>query len=87
MQAIAPIDPLQLIIDELRAMLPEMSCMADALEDMDNIGYFRVVDRKECVDAANKEAHEHGSILAYKGEVTVIMPKLISGWTEYGRAV
>jgi hypothetical protein len=76
------IDPLQFIIDELRAMLPEMSCMADALDHHDNIGYFRVCQKQERVSDLLSEASAHGSILAFKGDVTCIMPELIDGWTK-----
>lgn len=78
----ATIDQLQFIIDELRAMLPEMSCMADALEHHDNIGYFRVCQKQERVSDLLSEASAHGSILAFKGDVTCIMPELIDGWTK-----
>lgn len=78
----AAIDPLQFIIDELRAMLPEMSCMADALEHHDNIGYFRVCQKQERVADLLSEAAAHGSILAVKGGATCIMPELIDGWTK-----
>ena len=80
MQAIAP-NPLELIITELRAMLPEMSCMADSLEHYDNIGYFRVCNEKENVANLLVEAKEHGSVLAFKGNVACIMPKLAEGWS------
>jgi hypothetical protein len=81
MQAIAQIDPLQIIIDNLRAMLPEMSCMADSLEHYDNIGYFRVCQPNERVADLLAEAKEHCSVLAFKGDATVIMPTLAEGWS------
>ena len=80
MQAIAP-NPLEIIIQHLRAMLPEMSCMADSLEHYDNIGYFRVCNEKENVADLLAEAKEHGSVLAFKGEVTCVMPTLAEGWS------
>jgi hypothetical protein len=80
MKAIAP-NPLQIIIDNFRAMLPEMSCMADSLEHYDNIGYFRVCDDKENVADILAEAKEHGSVLAFKGQIACIMPALAEGWT------
>jgi len=80
MQAIAQIDPLQFIIDNLRAMLPEMSCMADSLEHYENMGYFRVCQPNERVADLLEEAKAHGSVLAFKGDVAVIMPTLADGW-------
>lgn len=69
-----------------RQLCQECSSAKEVAASTSEIGYFRVVSRSECVKAAADEARNNGSILAFKGEVTCIMPKLIPGWTEYGSA-
>lgn len=72
------------LIDQINGDLNELK---NTRLNVDAVGYFRVVSRGECAKAAADEARNNGSILAFKGEVTCIMPKLIPGWTEYGSAL
>lgn len=51
------------------------------------VGYFRVCQRNEHVANLIAEASEHGSVLAFKGAVTCIMPTLLDGWTRHGGIV
>lgn len=53
----------------------------------ENIGYFRQCQRNERLADLIAEANEHGSVLAFKGEVTCIMPSLVKGWTRHGGMV
>lgn len=50
------------------------------------VAYFRPCQPTELLADVMKEAEEHGCILAFKGHVTCIMPRLVEGWTEHGRA-
>lgn len=77
------LNKMQYMISEITADLAEFN--ANPL-NIDTVGYFRVVSRSECLKAAADEARDNGSILAFNGEVTCIMPKLIPGWTKYGSA-
>lgn len=78
--------PLERIIGELRGMHPEMKRLADAMEHRDNIGYFRPIQPDESMADVMAEAEAHGSIVASKGEVVCIVPKLPEGWTQiFGR--
>jgi hypothetical protein len=43
--------------------------------------YPRVCHYWEQVADLLAEAKDHGCVLAFKGEATVIMPKLIEGWS------
>ena len=45
-------------------------------------GYTRHLKESELLADAIKEAQEHGSIVAKKGEVFCITPTLIDGWTK-----
>jgi len=64
-------------------MQPDMRAMYESLARYEpNVGYFRPCQLGECAKDALTEAAEHGSILALKGSVFCIMPKLVNGWTQ-----
>jgi len=44
--------------------------------------YYRICSENECQKALMLEAQQHGSIVAYKGDVTAIMPELLNGWEQ-----
>ena len=67
------------MIQEINKDMAELNNKPMAVE------YFRVCQRGECVKAVMEEAEQHGSIVCFKGEGTVIMPRLALGWTQYGR--
>ena len=66
------------MIQEINKDMAELNNKPMAVE------YFRVCQRGECVKAVMEEAAQHGGIVCFKGEVTVIMPRLMPGWTQYG---
>jgi len=66
------------MIGEINKKLAELNNKPMAVD------YFRVCQRNECVKSVLEEAVQHGSIVCFKGEVTVIMPRLMPGWTQYG---
>lgn len=73
-------------IEKVRYMLQKITADLKELNDlpMHCDGYMRICSRSEKLSDVLKEAKAHGSILAYKGEVTAILPSLPEGWTEYG---
>lgn len=87
-------DPMQMIIDNLRAMQPEIQAMADSLKHYDDERRevyphgWRGCSKNERVADLLAEARRHGCILAFKGEgesrVTAIVPFLVDGWIAHG---
>lgn len=47
-----------------------------------NDEYHRVCQPSERVADLLREAQQHGGIVAMKGEIICIMPRLIAGWTQ-----
>lgn len=71
--------PLSRQIEALRAMQPDMRAMSDSLSHYDE--YPRVCYPQERVADLLAEAKAHNCVLAFRGQVTCIMPKLIDGWS------
>lgn len=78
--------PLERIISELKEMHPEMVRLAGAIEHRGAVGYFRPIQPEESMADVMAEADAHGSVVAMKGEVVYIMPKMVEGWMQiFGR--
>lgn len=46
--------------------------------------YVRPCNPKERLRDVLQEARSHGCILAFRGNTTCILPRLIPGWTKHG---
>lgn len=51
---------------------------------LSDAGYFRPCQPSERLCDVAKEARSHGAVVAIKGAVTCIMPKLVEGWQLVG---
>jgi len=68
------------VIEILRETRPMMRDYAEILAHRDNIGYFRPCQPDESMADIHAEAAENGAIVASKGDVVCIMPRLADGW-------
>lgn len=73
---------LERIIHELQAVQPEII----RLGYRGSVGYFRPIMPEESMRDVMEEAEVNGSVVAYRGEIVCIMPRLCEGWMQiFGR--
>lgn len=77
-------DALDQIINDLQEIHPLMIKLANPTTG--SVGYFRPIQPDESMMSVMAEAEANGSIVASRGSVVCIMPKMVEGWQQiFGR--